>query len=203
MVQFDAVRFTMDRFTPFVGKIGAPEKVSGFDIVNGDWASLQLIETYHTLESSFSGHSRHKYGATGLIGTFHLFFSEALEVITNSGNGMEVIGRINGGGRNQEVSSIRVVRKAKGVKAFWSRFEFNDFSISVNFENPAAISAVIGNMMLFGKKEEGKNIGNASLVDVDLVRTEIGNIGGGHDTVVAMDFDGSGSCTDVVDVSGI
>ncbi len=89
------------------------------------------------------------------------------------------------------------------MKALRGRFELDEPLGRVNFEHPATIMAIVCDVVFFGKQEEGEDVSNAVIVDIDFVRAKIRDIVGRHDTLVAVDLDGMGSGMDIVDVGGI
>jgi hypothetical protein len=104
---------------------------------------------------------------------------------------------------DQEMSCVRLVAEVESMEALGGRFELNEALRRVNFEYPSAIMAIISDMVFLAKQEEGEDIGDAVFVDIDLVRTEISDVVGRHNTLVAVDLDGTRSWTNVVDVSGV
>jgi hypothetical protein len=101
------------------------------------------------------------------------------------------------------MSCVRLVAEVESMEALGGRFELNEALRRVNFEYPSAIMAIISDMVFLAKQEEGEDIGDAVFVDIDLVRTEISDVVGRHNTLVAVDLDGTRSWTNVVDVSGV
>ncbi len=128
-----------------------------------------------------------------------------MELIMRRSRGLKRRSVVDGdvGRCDQEMSCVRLVAEVESMEALGGRFELNEALRRVNFEHPSAIMAIISDMVFLAKQEEGEDIGDAVFVDIDLVGTEISDVVGRHNTLVAVDLDGTRSWTNVVDVSGV
>ena len=94
-----------------------------FDVVVGDGAIFELIETYHVLESTLGWDTCHEYEAADLLGTLNLMFSETVIVFLDHVHMEMICGRWIGGS-NEEVSCLRVLINVKYTEAIGSGREF-------------------------------------------------------------------------------
>jgi hypothetical protein len=66
--------------------------------------------------------------------------------------------------------------------------EFHNPMRSMNHKHTIPIVPIVGNSIFLAQTEQGENICNTILVDVNLSVVKFSNLHGGHCAFVAMDF---------------